>query len=210
MLSKVSKKEFNILGPERNTPLEPGTYGYLLPALQAFFIQDYKICTINDRSTEIKPNVSCLLQKGVQLGEKKYTHKSWKYYSENQSFLGAIADIYSRYIFMITGIQETISIEQMKEKILAAISIDLFMTYQNGTLINTFNVGEIIDENDEDEDNKSISDFISDTDSLGEANIFEGEGKNRDEEEEEEEEEGEGAYAQGGGGGGSSDEEEEQ
>jgi hypothetical protein len=45
---------------------------------------------------------------------------SWHlfYYSENQSFLGAIADIYSRYVFMITGVEENITIEQMKEKIL--------------------------------------------------------------------------------------------
>ncbi len=209
---KVSKKEFNILGPERNTPLEPGTYGYLLPALQAFFIQDYKICTINDRSTEIKPNISCLLQKGVQLGEKKYTQKSWKYYSENQSFLGAIADIYSRYVFMITGIEENITIEQMKEKILDAISIDLFVTYQNGTLINTFNVGEIIEEDDENGDNISISDFISDVDSIREdegeyRSNSEAEGEREDEEEEYQEESGRGAVVMGGGQ--SSDEEEE-
>ena len=212
---KVSKKEFNILGPERNTPLEPGTYGYLLPALQAFFLQDYKICTVNDRSTEIKPNVSCLLQKGVQLGEKKYTHKSWKYYSENQSFLGAIADIYTRYVFIITGREESISIEQMKEKILAAINIDLFMTYQNGTLINAFNVEEIINEEEGDEDNISISDLISDADSLEEANIFEGEGRNRDEDDQDEEEDeeeyvGQGAYVQGGGGSPKEEEEEEE
>ena len=210
---KVSKKEFNILGPERNTPLEPGTYGYLLPALQAFFIQDYKICTVNDRSTEIKPNVSCLLQKGVQLGEKKYTHKSWKYYSENQSFLGAIADIYSRYVFMITGIEENITIEQMKEKILDAISIDLFVTYQNGTLINTFNVGEIIEEDDENGDNISISDFISDVDSIGEdedkyPSNSEEDREEEDEEEEYQEESGRGAVVMGGGQ--SSDEEEEE
>ena len=209
---KVSKKEFNILGPERNTPLEPGTYGYLLPALQAFFIQDYKICTVNDRSTEIKPNVSCLLQKGVQLGEKKYTQKSWKYYSENQSFLGAIADIYSRYVFMITGVEENITIEKIKEKILDAISIDLFMTYQNGTLINTFNVGEIIEEDDENSDNISISDLISEVDSIGED---EDKYRSNSEEEEEEEEEeeyrevsGRGAVVMGGGQ--SSDDEEEE
>ena len=193
---KISKKEFNILGPERNTPLEPGSYGYLLPALQAFFIQDYKVCTVNDRSTEIKPNVSCLLQKGVQLGEKKYTQKSWKYYSENQSFLGAIADIYSRYTFMLTGIVENITIEQIKEKILAAINIDLFVTYQNGTLVNTFNIGEIIEEDEDDDDSISISDLVSETESIGEADTFEGEKGIGEEEESESEPE---AYSQDGG-----------
>lgn len=66
------------MGPERNTELTDESYGYLLPQLQLFFTHSFKTCTINDRSTTLKPNVSCLIQKGVQPGEVKNikTYKS--------------------------------------------------------------------------------------------------------------------------------------
>ena len=62
------KKEFAILGPERNAELPEGVYGYLLPQLQAFFSQSMKTCTLVEKSTVLKPGVSCLLQKGIQTG----------------------------------------------------------------------------------------------------------------------------------------------
>ena len=67
------KKEILIMGPERHTELPDGIYGYLLPQLQAFFSQSVKSCVINEKSTLLKPGVSCLLQRGVQPGEIKRT-----------------------------------------------------------------------------------------------------------------------------------------
>jgi hypothetical protein len=127
------KKEFIILGPERNAELPEGVYGYLLPQLQAFFSQSIKTCTLNEKSTILKPGVSCLLQKGVQTGVNTGEN------NKSQSFIGSIADIYSKYIEQLTGTYTKVSITEMKKIIIDAVDIDTFMTYQNGTLINTFN-----------------------------------------------------------------------
>ena len=127
------KKDFVILGPERNAELPEGVYGYLLPQLQAFFSQSTKTCTLNDRSTILKSGVSCLLQKGVQTSTQVGEN------NKNQSFIGSVADIYSKHIEETTGKVTKISISEMKKIILDAIDIDTFMTYQNGTLINIFN-----------------------------------------------------------------------
>jgi hypothetical protein len=151
----AQKKDFVILGPERNTELPDGIYGYLLPQLQAFFSQSVKTCSLNEKSSVLKPGISCLLQKGVQSGEIKNVEmrpfettkgiietETFSYFNKNQSFLGAIADIYSTYIEQTTGNPVKISISNMKQIIIDAIDIDTFMTYQNGTLVNTFNYKE--------------------------------------------------------------------
>ena len=127
------KKDFVILGPERNAELPEGVYGYLLPQLQAFFSQSMKTCTLNEKSTVLKPGVSCLLQKGVQTSVQVGEN------NKNQSFIGSVADIYSKYIEELTGKYNKVSISEMKKIIIDAIDIDTFMTYQNGTLVNTFN-----------------------------------------------------------------------
>ena len=140
------KKEFIILGPERNAELPEGVYGYLLPQLQAFFSQSIKTCTLNEKSTILKPGVSCLLQKGVQTGVNTGEN------NKSQSFIGSIADIYSKYIEQLTGTYTKVSINEMKKIIIDAVDIDTFMTYQNGTLINTFNYKQKTDNsNDADE-----------------------------------------------------------
>jgi hypothetical protein len=184
---KIFKKEFIILGPERNTELKDGTMGYLLPPLQSFFLQSMKSCIISDRNTSLKPGVSCLLQKGVQPGEIKHigtiqeeNRKGFKiikenivYYNQNQSFIGAIADIYSKYNETITGKYEKVTIANMKQIILNAIDIDSFMTYQNGTLINTFSIDydnedifgvDEVEEVEEDKENEDKSESDSDSD----------------------------------------------
>jgi hypothetical protein len=192
---KIFKKEFIILGPERNTELKDGTMGYLLPPLQSFFLQSMKSCIVSDRNTSLKPGVSCLLQKGVQPGEIKHistiqeeNKKGFKiikenivYYNYNQSFIGAIADIYSKYNETITGKYEKTTIAQMKEIILNAIDIDSFMKYQNGTLINTFSIDydnedifetDVGDESESDEENASQNDSDIDVLSKKQPNIL--------------------------------------
>jgi hypothetical protein len=149
------KKDFVILGPERNAELPEGVYGYLLPQLQAFFSQSMKTCTLNEKSTVLKPGVSCLLQKGVQtsvhVGEN----------NKNQSFIGSVADIYSKYIEELTGKYNKVSISEMKKIIIDSIDIDTFMTYQNGTLVNTFNYKQKANnshyEEDDDERNRETN-----------------------------------------------------
>ena len=186
---KILEKEFVVMGPERNTELSDESYGYLLPQLQLFFTHSFKTCTINDRSTILKPNASCLIQKGVQPGEiknirtyksvnrKGYTikKKEFIYYNKNQSFIGAIADIYRKYIELqkslggSTGFIPTkkISIFKMKQIIANAVDIDSFMTYQNGSLIDTFSLKKYQNP-DADLDNESVDDYDvkSDAESL--------------------------------------------
>ena len=159
----AAKKDFVILGPERNAELPDGVYGYLLPQLQAFFSQSMKTCTLNDKSTILKSGVSCLLQKGVQTSAQANEN------NKNQSFIGLVADIYSKHIEETTGKLNKISISEMKKIILDAIDIDTFMTYQNGTLINIFNYKQKASKANKKEDNNA--------------------GENEEEEEEEEEEE---------------------
>jgi hypothetical protein len=159
----AAKKDFVILGPERNAELPDGVYGYLLPQLQAFFSQSMKTCTLNDKSTMLKSGVSCLLQKGVQTSAQVGEN------NKNQSFIGLVADIYSKHIEETTGKLNKISISEMKKIILDAINIDTFMTYQNGTLINIFNYKQKASKANKKGDNNA--------------------GEDKEEEEEEEEEE---------------------
>ena len=185
---KILEKEFVVMGPERNTELPAESYGYLLPQLQLFFTHSFKTCTINDRSTMLKPNVSCLIQKGVQPGEvkniktyksvnrKNYTiiKKEFIYYNKNQSFIGAIADIYKKYIEHASASGagarpvKKISISKMKQIIVDAINIDSFMTYQNGSLIDTFSLKKYQNP-DADLDNEGIDDYDYDAKSDAES-----------------------------------------
>ena len=187
---KILEKEFVVMGPERNTELPAESYGYLLPQLQLFFTHSFKTCTINDRSNMLKPNVSCLIQKGVQPGEvkniktyksvnrKNYTiiKKEFIYYNKNQSFIGAIADIYKKYIEHASGAGigagarpvKKISISKMKQIIVDAIDIDSFMTYQNGSLIDTFSLKKYQNP-DADLDNEGIDEYDYDAKSDAES-----------------------------------------
>jgi hypothetical protein len=180
---KILEKEFVVMGPERNTELSDNSYGYLLPQLQLFFTHSFKTCTINDRSTILKPNASCLIQKGVQPGEVKnirtyrsvnrkgYTikKKEFIYYNKNQSFIGAIADIYKKYIEFQRGSSvmpvKNISISKMKQIIVDAVDIDSFMTYQNGSLIDTFSLKKYQNP-DADLDNEGMGMGMDDAESL--------------------------------------------
>ena len=175
---KILEKEFVVMGPERNTELTDESYGYLLPQLQLFFTHSFKTCTINDRSTMLKPNVACLIQKGVQPGEVKniktyksvnkkgYTIKKREfiYYNKNQSFIGSIADIYKKYLELMSGSApgaipiKKISISKMKQIIVDAIDIDSFMTYQNGSLVDTFSLKKFQNP-DADLDNEGMDDY---------------------------------------------------
>jgi len=182
---KILEKEFVVMGPERNTELTDESYGYLLPQLQLFFTHSFKTCTINERSTILKPNASCLIQKGVQPGEVKniktyksvnkkgYTIKKREfiYYNKNQSFIGAVADIYRKYIEHQRNVGgatslipiKKISISKMKQIIVDAIDIDSFMTYQNGSLIDTFSLKKYQNP-DADLDNEGIDDYDAKSD----------------------------------------------
>ena len=107
-------------------PLEPNRYGYLPLAIQKFLQTDNKKCQISLTNTNLKPGHTCMVRRGVE-------------FSKNQSFLACIADIY-------TGINKLPiqSLSVFKETLVAALDIDIFLSLQNGNLINIFAQEELL------------------------------------------------------------------
>ncbi len=107
-------------------PLEYNRYGFLPLGIQKFLQTDNKKCQISLTNTNLKPNHVCMVRRGVE-------------FSKSQSFIACISDIY-------TGINklEQQSIIEFKETLIKAIDIDLFMSLQNGNLINIFAQDELI------------------------------------------------------------------
>lgn len=109
-----------IKGPEK-FPLEPGRWGYLPIAVQKFLRTDNKKCYISNTNTNLKPNIECLLRHGVEI-------------NRNQSFIACLADLYVEETQTLT----ILSIKQMKQKIIDALDLDLFISLQNGNLVDIF------------------------------------------------------------------------
>lgn len=118
---KIENEDY-IKGPEKY-PLQQGRYGYLPIVIQKFLHTDNKKCQISEINKNIKPLTTCYLRSGVENHPKKH-------------FIGAIAYIYNSEPHMIkkTGV----TINEMIEVIIDAISIDDFVKYQNGNLVETF------------------------------------------------------------------------
>lgn len=118
-----------IFGPEK-FPIPPQRFGYLPVVLQKFFNDFHINCQISSLDSRIKPNYSCLVRHGIE-------------YSDKQSFVACISDVYS-YI----SHPNILSIKDFKEVIISSLSLDGFITYQNGTLVAKFqpflDVGETI------------------------------------------------------------------
>jgi len=107
-----------IKGPDK-FPIQKGKYGFLPIPIQQFFQLDSNECKKTKNKNDIKPEITCEIRKGVEISNK-------------QSFLGCISDLYGDY----SG--ETLSISQMREKIGDLITLDLYVTLQNGDLIQIF------------------------------------------------------------------------
>ena len=109
--------------------------GYLPLAVQKFIgYNSSKKCQISVSDTKLKMNNFCLLQKGVQP-------------SDNQSFLSCIADVFT-FIENYRNEQDIlpeslntipdITIDQLKNIIKERLNFDIFVTLQNGDLIEIF------------------------------------------------------------------------
>jgi hypothetical protein len=120
-----------IYGPEK-FPIPAQRFGYLPVVLQKFFNDFHINCQVSSMDTRIKPNYSCLVRHGVE-------------YSNKQSFVACMADVYS-YINLPT----ILSIKDFRDVIISSLSLDEYITYQNGNLITKFQpfieVGETIDD----------------------------------------------------------------
>ena len=119
-----------IKGPDK-FPLTPGRWGYLPVGIQKMLHEVNADCQISKTNTNIKPNHPCLLRHGVEISKK-------------QSFIACISDILNFNIFYkdvktdTKKFKKILSIKEMREKISESITIDTFVTYQNGNLVTDF------------------------------------------------------------------------
>ena len=120
-----------IKGPDK-FPLESGRWGYLPMEMQKMLHESNADCQISKTNTNIKQNHPCLLRHGVE-------------YSNKQSFIACISDIIFFGKRLIDEQNKStnknakvLSIKEMRERIIKAISIDTFIKYQNGNLVSDF------------------------------------------------------------------------
>ena len=101
-------------------PVQKNRWGFLPVAAQSFFKIDNRKYVVKSNPSTIKPNTPCLLRYGVEQ-------------TINQSFIGCIADIYAYDNDIITP-----SINEMRNIMLSAITLDMFIKYHNGSLVSIF------------------------------------------------------------------------
>ena len=116
---KSNVTENYIMGSDK-FPLEETRYGYLPLVIQHFLNTDNTLCQISKINTALKKNHPCILRHGIET-------------SKMQSFIGCIADIWVE-----TTVDIRLTIKEMKEVLIAAMSLDIFITLQNGDLIDIF------------------------------------------------------------------------
>ena len=119
---KQPEKEEYVKGPEKY-PLQQGRYGYLPIVIQKLLHTDNKQCQVSEFDKNIKPHTTCYLRNGVENNKKKH-------------FIGAIAHVYSSEPHMIK--KPKVTINEMIDIIIDAISIDNFSKFHNGNLVETF------------------------------------------------------------------------
>tara|TARA_Y100000782_G_scaffold16406_1_gene16781 strand:- start:53491 stop:60018 length:6528 start_codon:yes stop_codon:yes gene_type:complete len=112
-----------IKGPEKH-PLDKNRWGYLPLSIQKILHTDNSKCYSN-KGNGIKPFMYCMLRKGVETNKE-------------QSFIACIADLYIEYADKSDKIKEAPSIKEMKNIIIDSITLDEFIKYFNGSLLETF------------------------------------------------------------------------
>lgn len=100
-------------------PLGLGRWGFLTPKLAMLFNYQGKQCIVSPSKPELKLNVECILRKGVEI-------------SKNASFISCLADLYSSEI----GI--TYTTQNMINKLISILNLDVFVKLQAGSLIDLF------------------------------------------------------------------------
>jgi len=124
--SKMTSINLSILKIEA-VPIDPHRYGFLPMNIQRFLKIDYSKVVEKDNTTMLKGDA--LLRYGVPQNKQK-------------SFIGCISDIYSKS----RRLNSTLSIKEMCNVIVDALSIDLFIKVHNGSLPSIFQKDTQIDE----------------------------------------------------------------
>ena len=100
-------------------------WGYLPPSVQLFLDINYTDVISKKNAALIKTNVKTFLRYGVENNPQ-------------QSFVGCIADIYASVHRYKENKKPTPSIKEMREIIVKAITLDVYLQYQNGSLVALF------------------------------------------------------------------------
>ena len=101
--------------------LEEGRWGYLPLGVQDILKTDNREC--ESQPNIIKPEHTCILRRGVEN-------------NRNKSFIACFADIH--YQYHSKTFKKPLTINQMVDKIIEALTIDKFVSYFNGNLIQIF------------------------------------------------------------------------
>lgn len=112
-----------VLGYNRREALEPGRVGIIPIPVQQFMNVDSSTCIEDGDERMVKPNCPVLLRVGV---ENTPNH--------NQSFLACMADLYAKE----RSLEKTPKLEEFRNTVVAALSLDVFVQLQNGTLVSQF------------------------------------------------------------------------
>ena len=102
-------------------PIQHNRWGFLPLPVQLFFQMENSKCVSKSNTAIIKQNKPCLLRYGVE-------------HSLLQSFIACFADIYASD----NNISVTPTIEEMRQIIISAITIDQFLEYHNSSLTAIF------------------------------------------------------------------------
>jgi hypothetical protein len=132
---KENKKEKEledeyVKGPDK-FPLSAGRWGYLPSAIQNMLHEVNTECQISKTNTNLKSNHPCLLRHGVEINEK-------------QSFIACISDaiFFAKKVVVDSSKNEkfakVLSIPEMKKRIIQSLTIDQFISFQNGNLVTDF------------------------------------------------------------------------
>jgi hypothetical protein len=118
-----NKKDYYnyIKGPEK-MPLEKTKIGFLPLSIQKTLHFDNLDCITKQAPNLLKQNRQCLLRYGVENSSK-------------HSFIACIADLYGT---LVLNNSKSISINAMRKIIVASITIDSFIKYNNGNLPHIF------------------------------------------------------------------------
>ena len=115
-----------ILAPDKFPITQENRFGYLPIAVQKFLHTDNKKCQMSDMNPNmIKPNHECLLRHSVEI-------------NQNQSFIASIADACQRLHTKSNNEMVRPTIKRMKEIMIESLTIDNFITLQNGNLLKLF------------------------------------------------------------------------
>ena len=138
---KQKNQDEYIYGPEK-FPLLQGRWGYLPMQIQQILNELNEDCQISKTNSNIKMNHPCLLRHGIEVNYK-------------QSFVACISDAlyFAKKIksenSKVEKFAKILNIKEMKQRIIKSLTIDNFITYQNGNLVKDFynNTESIVDIN---------------------------------------------------------------